>query len=134
MRASARRALWRSAWASVTMPRQISVMLCPTSRIDGGAPSSRINAAGWKKPVKPVGMWLRVAISVATRPARPRMMCIDLPFSSLLAEALQRLQYGQVVGVDAQRLLPRLAREVLVAQALVERALHRQDVLVVRVL
>ena len=114
------------------MPRQISERLWPTSRIEGGAPNSRISAAGWKNPVKPVGMWLRVATSVATRPASPRMMCIESAF--LLAEALQRLKHGEVVGVDAQRLLPRLARQVLVSQPVVERALHRQDVLVLRVL
>src|SRR6266496_308555 len=107
-------------------------MLWPTSRIDGGAPSSRISAAGWKKPVKPVGMWLFVSTSVAMRPASPRMMCIAIAF--LFAEALQRLEHGQVVRVYPQGLLPRLAREVLVAEALVERALHRQDVLVVGVL
>src|SRR5204863_1993272 len=129
MRASARRGLWRSAWVSTTMPRQISETLWPTSRIDGGAPTKRISAAGWKNPVKPVGMWLRVSTSVAISPARPKMMCIDL-----LSEALQRLQNGQVVGVDAQRLLPRLAREVLVAEPFVQRPLHRQDVLVFGVL
>src|SRR5262245_8797406 len=122
MRPSARRALWRSACARITMPRQISERLWPTRRMDGGAPSSRMNAAGWKKPVKPVGMWLRVATSVAARPARPRMMCIARLPLLLLSEALQRLQHGQVVGVDSQRLLPRLAGEVLVAQAFVERA------------
>src|SRR3982751_2862007 len=107
-------------------------MLWPTSRIDGGAPSNRISAAGWKNPVKPVGMWLFVSTSVAMRPASPRMMCIAIAF--LFAEALQRFEHGQVVRVYAQRLLPRLAREVLVAEALVKRALHRQDVLVVGVL
>src|SRR5262245_7024340 len=130
MRASARRALCRNACARITMARQISLRLWPTSRIAGGAPSSRISAAGWKNPVKPVGMWLRVATSVTASPASPRMMCIAL----LLSEALQRLKHGEVVGVDAQGLLPRLAREVLVAQPLVQRALHRQDVFVLRVL
>src|SRR5438477_5720372 len=129
MRASARRASYRNACAKITIPRQISETLWPTRRIEGGAPMSRISAAGWKNPVKPVGMWLRVSTSVAISPARPKMMCIDL-----LSEALQRLQNGQVVGVDAQRLLPRLARAVLVAEPFVQRPLHRQDVLVFGVL
>src|SRR6266498_2097300 len=128
MRASARRALRRSACARDTRPCQISGSVWPTSRIDGGAPSSRINAAGWKNPVKPVVMWLRVPTSVATRPASPRIAFIAFTF--LLAEALQRLEHGQVVGIDPQRLLPGLAGQVLVAEAFVKRALHRQDVLV----
>src|SRR5580765_6075080 len=80
-------------------------------------------------------MWLFVATSVATRPAKPRMMCIGLRSAFFLfAEALQRLQHGQVVRIDAQRLLPSLAREVLVAEPFVKRTLHRQNVLVFGVL
>src|SRR5215831_11366768 len=107
------------------MPRQISRTSCPTSRIDGGAQRSRISAAGWMKPLNPVSMCARVAISVAHSPASPMMMCILSPSSLFLfAEALERLQHREVEGVQPQGLLPGLARQVLVPEPLVERALH----------
>ena len=51
----------------------------------------------------------------------------------LLSEALQRLDDLQVVGVDRKHRLPGVAGELLLPELLVERALHRQDALVVRV-
>ena len=83
-------------------------------------PSSRMNAAGWKKPGE-AGRHV-----VARRDQRHGQTgqaqddVHSLPafyVAILLAEALQRFEHGQVVGVDAQRLLPGLAREVLVAPA-----------------
>src|SRR6185503_11771503 len=93
-------------------------------------PSSRMSAAGWKKPENPVGMWLRVATSVTVKPARPSNTCI----ARLLSQALKRLEHSQVEWVERERLLPGVPRQVLVAEPLVQRPLHRQDVLVVRVL
>src|SRR3982750_513401 len=133
MRDCAARALYPRASASTRRASHIDRRSWLTTAIEMGAPNSSTMAAGWKKPVKAVDMCWRVKKRLTARPSIPTMMFMACSRSCSFAEALQRLDDLQVVRVDRQHRLPGVARELLFAELLVERALHGQDPFVVGV-